>query len=702
MGVEPRAESDCVIVTDSGRTVTVYKVSDQKPLGSWTVKQGQVITSPAVYIAKTGEYVVVYDHKVLRLWKDEDVNLEKTFKATLSAKVHRVHTLPDTETVVLFTQGAVRPLDVLLEIPQQEIENVTSEEEVIRWSDFFLEDQTPFIIFITEKSSGHLIYVHNLNSNIMCTYKIDMRGKEGDLLNFTASLRNKMISITTLSSSGCIFNIIVPVYQKIPEHQCLPKSLVLKLPESDNLVIPTAVKVLNEAHIVVLGTPQTQESASKGYLHIWNVKFQTLQSSKELFGGNCGQLWCNEDKLYVPHRKTLTVIPYQSEPSSLAVALGRQKHSKTMDGSSAVDWNAMLYNCQDPAQMHPASAELQPKRSVRGRKSPLAKQRLETITAHLLQLVKTAAYDSIEDELQQFLSCIQVPDCQLILAHVTSELLTRCKNASDFYPQSALVQLVQTQGLSYSLCPELLAVALEKRDYCLLQLCLQHFPDIPEAVTCACLKAFLSVTDASLEDVNLDLGSAASYIDPTEIAPDAGKSSIVLQNGFVPTLLDEDCTDIQLISQKLVNTGESTPSCPVGLKKAALLNEILHSSYSEIFILPYLKDISAYQIILFLQYLHYLFEKCIASMNTELTGIRAPTVSQILDWISLLLDAHFTVLVMLPEVKCLLATLYKSVGFQVKFCSELGKMEGTLKEFYRTRQKNKDTGLYSIEVIELF
>ena len=42
-----------------------------------------------------------------------------------------------------------------------------------------------------------------------------------------------------------------------------------------------------------------------------------------------------------------------------------------------------------------------------------------------------------------------------------------------------------------SLCPDLLLLALEKKDYFLCQLCLQLFRDIPEAVTCACLKAFL-------------------------------------------------------------------------------------------------------------------------------------------------------------------------------------------------------------------
>lgn len=44
---------------------------------------------------------------------------------------------------------------------------------------------------------------------------------------------------------------------------------------------------------------------------------------------------------------------------------------------------------------------------------------------------------------------------------------------------------------SYSLCPDLMAVALEKKDVHLLQICLQRFPDIPEEITYACLQVFL-------------------------------------------------------------------------------------------------------------------------------------------------------------------------------------------------------------------
>lgn len=57
--------------------------------------------------------------------------LKRTLFLQLTAEVYRIHSLPYTEPLVLFKGGAVRTLDALLAAPQQEIENVIS-DEVIR------------------------------------------------------------------------------------------------------------------------------------------------------------------------------------------------------------------------------------------------------------------------------------------------------------------------------------------------------------------------------------------------------------------------------------------------------------------------------------------------------------------------------------------------------------------------------------------
>lgn len=70
-------------------------------------------------------------NKALTFQGDVAENRDLVLFLQLSADVYRIHSLPDAGPVVLFRGGGVRTLDVLLEAPQQEIENIIS-DEVIR------------------------------------------------------------------------------------------------------------------------------------------------------------------------------------------------------------------------------------------------------------------------------------------------------------------------------------------------------------------------------------------------------------------------------------------------------------------------------------------------------------------------------------------------------------------------------------------
>ncbi|XP_041077775.1 nucleolar protein 11-like isoform X1 [Polyodon spathula] len=696
LGIEPGRDPDHVIVTGAGRTVTVYKVSDQKPLGSWAAKQGQAVTCPAVLHGQTGEYVVVQDSKVLRIWRDEDINFEKVFKATLSAAVSRIHAMPSLEPLVLFQRGAVRQLDALLAAPQQAVEEVLSEEEVIRWSSCFLEAEQPLLLFSTEKSGEFFLYLQKLNPNVLHKYSIDSEGKGACPIGFTATLENKCITLMCLYSSGCVYKLLVSLHPSVEGEQHLPKSLLLKLPVSEGVLSRAAISSLEEGHIAIVGAPHSASTGDRDFLCIWNTNFQTLQASKELAGGAYGQLWCNAGKLYVTHGKVLTVLPYHCEMSSLAAALGKLKQASTQEASSpsVLNWNSLLHE-ETALQQRKGGAGMRTRNSKLSQKSQTT---LTTTVNQVLEDIKGVSSEEMEEVLEPFLSCSPVsPQFQFGLSRIAVELLKRCQADPGFYPQTLLARLAQTGRLSHSSCPGFLMLALEKRDYFLAQLCLQQFPDVPEAVTCACLKAFLSVADADLAPVSVDLEGVSLVDGP-------GQSLEGVQNGFSPVLLEEDSCDVQLTDPKLNQSSSWTDvslTCPVGLKKSALLNEILRSSYSESFLLPHLKDLSSQQVILFLQYLQYLYVRSSGDVYTQLPGLRAPTVTQIMDWVSLLLDAHFTVLVMAPEAKGLLTQLHRFVRSQVRLYSELGKIQGTLQELSKIN-KEQEIGLYSIEVIKLF
>ncbi|XP_021489988.1 nucleolar protein 11 isoform X2 [Meriones unguiculatus] len=681
LGVEQSDKADQFLVTDSGRTVVLYKVSDQKPLGSWSVKQGQSITCPAVCNFQTGEYIMVHDNKVLRIWNNEDVNLDKVFKATLSAEVHRIHSVQRTEPLVLFRRGAARGLEALLAEPQQNIEAVIPEEEVIRWSEVFMLFKQPVLIFITENHENYFAYVQLCKSHTLSKYTL-LLGKEEKSVkpNFTARVDGKFISLMSLSSDGCMYETLIPIYSSDTEkNQRLVRALMLKAVVSGSARNGVALTVLDQDHVAVLGPPLP---ASKEYLSIWNIKFQTLQTSKELPQGTSGQLWYHGEILFMLHGKCLTVIPYKCEVSCLASALGKLKHTQ----ESGTHSMPHFVNWETCSGYERGSYSADQSRTLRRKKTEATLQPEVPGFKQLLSIIKKDSEKHIEVELRKFLAK-STPDFDTLIGDIVAGLLGRCKAESSFYPRSCLMQLIQTHVLSCSLCPGLMEIALEHTDVQMLQLCLQQFPDIPESTTCACLKLFLSDT---IQDEKKE----------TE------EQTEIVQNGFSPE--DSSCsTDSRQLNKQAGDATKETiafpvTSCPVTPKRAALLNAVLHSAYSEPFLLPHLKDIPGKHITLFLQYLYFLYLKCSGNAAMTLPGKSPPTVSQIMDWICLLLDANFTVVLMIPEAKRLLLNLYNFVKSQISIYSELNKIEVSFRELQKLNQEKSSRGLYSIEVLELF
>ncbi|GAA6227041.1 nucleolar protein 11 [Lates japonicus] len=704
-GIEQERDSDHVIVTDSTRSVTLYKVSDQKPLGSWTVKQGQSLACSAVFNSQTKEYVAVSDNRVIRIWKEEDILLDKAFKATVSSDVWRVHCVHGGEPVVLFQRGAVRLLDSLLSAPQQPIEEIVVQEEAIRWSTNIVAETQQFVIFTTEQKGDHFLYLQRLNPNTLQRYRLEREEPGLGPLSFSASYRDKHIRLLYLYPNGHVYQSVVSVRglgteegtQALP----LPRSLLLSLPVGEGLLEAASAMVLDEAHVAVVGVPHPSAGAGKDFLCIWNTNFQTLQAGKEMAGKIYGQLWCYSNKLFIPHGKTLSVIPFVCPKSSLASALGKLKQAKTEESkapASVPSWNNILHG-----------EKAQPSRTVETRKTRMSRKTQSTpslTTDQVLELIKTAPVEDVQKEVEGLLSRSDIQDLQPSVGQLVSILVSRSLTDPAFYTPSTLAQLVHTQCLCHSVCPDLVLLALEKKDYFLCQLCLQFFPDIPEAVTCACLKAFISMPDTDAEKASLDPDSV-SFME-TLISRERGQAG--LQNGFSPTSYDEDPSDALSGGGDVIKTGAedkkktSAPSeliCPVGLHKAVLLNEVLQTAYSDNFLLPHLKDLSSQHVVLFLQYLQFLYLKYSQDAFPQMHGLRSPSLTQIMDWVCLVLDAHFTVLVMTPEAKGLLLNLHSFVKSQVRLVSELGKIEGSLQEL-NNMKVNKDVGQYSIEIIELF
>ncbi|RXN14206.1 SEC14 1 [Labeo rohita] len=187
----------------------------------------------------------------------------------------------------------------------------------------------------------------------------------------------------------------------------------------------------------------------------------------------------------------------------------------------------------------------------------------------LIEHIKTNALEDVQAEVCEFIRRTPQADLQLAAGSVALELVSRSQKDANFYPQCLFLQLLETRYLCYSVCPELLSLAMVKKDFHLCQIAFQIFSDIPEAVTCACLKAILSTPDSEMETVNLDTGSVLFMKELTQAQSRSDEEGGQL-NGICPTALEND------VSETPVNKLQRDPlsldmSCPVGLHKGALL-----------------------------------------------------------------------------------------------------------------------------------
>ncbi|NP_001025234.1 nucleolar protein 11-like [Danio rerio] len=684
LGIELGKDVDHIIVTNSSRAVTVYKVSDQKPTGSWTVKQGQLITCPAVYNTKSQEYVVVTDNKVIRVWKEDDVNMEKAFKATVSSDVLRVIAASDSEPVVLFSCGAVMFLDSLLASPQQTIEGVLTEEEFIRWSTVVGAEHQLVLLFCTEKRGEHYLYAQRFNPNTVVKHRFETEPGPFAPISFSATCRGSNIHLQYLYMSGRIYESVLPLRSSVSEAegvQALPRSLCLSLPLGEQELTSGAAIVLDEAHVAIVGFPHPSAGAGKDYLCIWNKHFQTLQACKELAGTIYSQIWCYSGKLYIPHGKILSVISFECQKSSLAAAMGKLKQTNQSESKSHTplsSWTALPHNDSINA------AKVKSRMSTRNAsnvKSPLT-------VDQLIDHIKTAVVEDVQSAVGEFIHQTPQTDLQLAAGKVTMVLVSRSQTDDSFYPQRAFLQLLDTRYLCYSVCPELLSLAMAKRDFQLCQIAFQLFPDIPEAVTCAYLKTILSTPDSEMETLTLDTESLIimKEMSPAQSQMEEGEQQN--ENGVSSSKQQRDFLSMDM-------------KCPVGLHKGVLLNDVLQTAYSDKPLLQHLKDLTVLQVMVFLQYLHFLYLKYSQDVHKQIRALRIPSISQVIDWASLILDAHFTVLAVAPEAKSLVSDLHKFTRSQVKLYAELGKIEGSLQSLKKPKS-TEHTGVYSIEVIELF
>uniref|UniRef100_UPI00358FFCBD nucleolar protein 11 isoform X2 n=1 Tax=Myxine glutinosa TaxID=7769 RepID=UPI00358FFCBD len=580
VGLEPGGDDDRVLVTRGERNVTLYKVSKQHALGSWSLRQGQAISAPAVLCATTGELAVVKNTQTLQLWKESDVNLEKVFRCTVTHPIHRL--LPGPwcgGAAVLFTCGAVHSLDTVLSSPLCTVTGCLLSGEVIRWCKVVADRDKHLIVFVSEKENALRLHVAAPGDAQAWNAPWNVGGKPTMPLAQDAILQREDLVLISLCSDSKLYKSEVLASHRNPESlpSMVMSTQLMELPGWEPSSRAVSMALLGDCHVAVASLP---ESSAAGCLSLWNTKFKTLHASLSISNmtAECGELRSLGGNLFLPLEESLFVVPWRGNSSSLADALGRQPTAEE-DCFAVVDW---------------ATSQVETAHGKEFLKNSCSTEGMDAQIKSIASFIERGSTTKAFQELSRLVSGTIPKALHPMLADLTRRVIVHLQDKPGTAAHNILVHLVNSHCLSYSSCPDVFRMVLTARDLALLHICLRTFPDIPECRLVSCINLFLSVTEAEVEKAAVNCDEMSQFESTIDIVPGEERDKPDVSLTDATNEEEEEDSDYESAGEKSsLGPSEQVPTCPVSYRRATLLNAALMIPYSSAILLPCLKLLSA-------------------------------------------------------------------------------------------------------------
>ncbi|XP_072030004.1 nucleolar protein 11-like isoform X2 [Amphiura filiformis] len=273
------------------------------------------------------------------------------------------------------------------------------------------------------------------------------------------------------------------------------------------------------------------------------------------------------------------------------------------------------------------------------------------ILQDILNKEKIKSAKQFKSAVYKLLSSKQLPvnhvDQATMLHSILKHVCDRCAEDKKFWPKEGLVDIVKTGLIAASSCTDFVSCVIERGDIDVLISCLQHMQDIPDSTLAL-------VIDFILRDLSSD-------------TDDSGKS-------------------------------DTPKRCPIAEDKAELIDLTLKCPMNDIFMLECIAKVKFQQVMVLLRYLYYRLNTTIADDEQTLPA------NVVIDWIMLILDAHYSQLVLSPEARVLLVNLNQIVETLSHYHDEVDavhEMLSNLPSPITETPKAKPDAIYSIEVLKL-
>ncbi|XP_071480850.1 nucleolar protein 11-like [Diadema antillarum] len=641
-------------VSTSSRTVAVFKVPDSKPLHSWLTKLSSPFTCAAVCCGESDEILAVVKHKQIYRWSVECADpLKQKPLVTLKSLISRIFRAHDNQILVLMMNGALRWLDHATRSPGTVREGCLEDGEEIRdawlWQQGAKEEvgtkehRPCYVICLIQEQTKmkYSLLVHNVGKigteegeskdAVRIHLEPPVSGEDETPAILSAScLTDSSAILYTLWEGGhvCCTHIPKSKLEGKQEPQTLVCHLKFTVSGSEQEM---RIAAINDRLVAIAGSQRLPSSGEhKATLSVWDTTYGTLQAQRSLVG--------EEEEGLPSFLKVIAGPHFPRNKINLLVQAG--------------DWA-----CQEETSKKPR------------RKSGVTKEtaksgtKLTALVQKVCDQTKTNTAKKFSSAVQELLKSFQdcVPDSSA-LTLVLKSVVRRIEENTGFWSEKALHDIIATNVLAASSCPEFVGMLARRGEVSLLLDCLSFMRDFPELSLVQCLQVFLSIDedklsamDTSTEDNNM----VVSTSNP-----------------------DEDV---------------------ISVARRQLVDEALSKPFTDSFMLDAVKHLHFKEVVLLLKYLYLLLTN---SFSGKMGAHSEVSMDNVVDWIGVLLDAHFAQLVLVPDVRPLIAKLQEAVKQQVAFSLEVNAIQNLLhhasspKSRVKSQPKNASQS-YSIEILKI-
>jgi len=698
-----------VTVQDSG--VHVYNINDQKCLKSWSVKPGFKFSQPAIQHPKTEKFYVLQKNKI-HCWSI-DSDLEKGLSKeiskslfTLKASIHFPH------IVAISKDGQVAILNETLNYVQnfQSVNRTLNKDanKDIFWVHSVDKEKMVHILTCGVENGQFLLDIFTIDPIELTTqhnFTVVFQPSEKDIypIGCTFDDINHQFILSWSNYVWELFEIPLLEYDLKREFITLtPKrSVPMAGYESTMGDYSKSIKkksdlfgksgfvatVVQPSFIAFAGMKQ-----SSNIITVWDVKYGTLQAEQIL-----------ERNTFEPSQLTdtfrLNLISIKSSSGdyiiladvtsvwacnvnlstlSLLSVVGKMNETANHLSPAGIKTfvtppSLVIGNVSNDLESDPAfwqgeleKAEKKEQRTLNLLMSSDKTRTEEQFNQHFfsyveskkVQLSRIVPAEQSDDEDDDSTLKGQIKDAITIDVshHFAIQVLSRCFTEPNFFPERVVEFMISTKMVSASET-KILRKLIDKKQLNLIEKSLIHIVDIPEPDLVRLIKYFISeVQESDIQD-----------------------------------FLDKKQT------KNLIFDGDSP--------KRFFLYLITSAPRNDIFLQGSLKALKAEEVLTLLQFLTEMLQRYSLHHEVNLKAVintRIPTYAQVLDWVSVVLDSHFTQLVLAKESHAMLKELQTLIAHEVDICDKIESLPGRISHLLnKFNPPAKKPSSYSIEILDI-